>query len=335
MLMPSEKQNRRSFIKSASLFAGGLAMPSLPSFNNDIVKRSKHKPLVISTWDFGVKANQFAYEELKNGKSALDAVEIGVKVIEADPEARTVGFGGRPDREGKVTLDACVMDHQAGIGSVVFLENIKHPVSVARAVMEKSPHVMLAGNGALQFALENGFKKEELLTEKSKAEFKEWIKTSQYQTKVNIENHDTIGMLAIDQLGNLSGACTTSGMAYKMRGRIGDSPIIGAGLYVDNEVGAATATGHGEEIIRIVGSHLVVQFMEMGFSPTQACKKAVEKAYKIIKLRKSDINNIQIGFIAINIKGEFGAFSLQPEFSYAIYSKTQNNELIQAPSLLK
>jgi N4-(beta-N-acetylglucosaminyl)-L-asparaginase len=162
------------------------------------------------------------------------------------------------------------MDEQANIGSVACLEFIKHPISVARAVMEKTPHVMLVGDGALQFALAQGFLKENLLVPESEKEWREWLKTSQYQPVVNIENHDTIGMIALDSKGNLSGACTTSGMAYKMHGRLGDSPIIGAGLYVDNEIGAATATGHGEEVIRIAGCHLVVELMRQGKTPQQA-----------------------------------------------------------------
>src|SRR5699024_6667253 len=194
-------------------------------------------------------------------------------LFRSDPDERSVGYGGRPDRDGKVTLDACIMDENANIGSVAALEHIKHPISVARAVMEKTPHVMLVGEGALEFALANGFKKENLLTEKSKKEWEEWLKTSEYKPVVNIENHDTIGMLALDASGNLSGACTTSGMAYKMHGRVGDSPIIGAGLFVDNEVGAATSTGDGEEVIRTVGSHLVVELMRQGNSPQEACEE--------------------------------------------------------------
>ncbi|WP_042006482.1 isoaspartyl peptidase/L-asparaginase family protein, partial [Capnocytophaga canis] len=159
-----------------------------------------------------------------------------------DPEETSVGYGGYPDREGNVTLDACIMDSQNNAGSVACLKNIKHPISVARLVMEKTPHVMLVGDGAKQFALSQGFKEEDLLTEKSKKAYEEWLKTSQYKPIINIENHDTISMLALDENGNLSGACTTSGMAWKMAGRVGDSPIIGGGLFLDNEVGAAAAT---------------------------------------------------------------------------------------------
>jgi len=264
----------------------------------------------------------------------LDAVEAGVKIPEADPKERSVGYGGRPDRDGRVTLDACIMDDFSNIGSVACLEHIVHPISVARAVMEKTPHVMLVGDGALDFALSQGFKKENLLIKESEDEWKEWLKKSEYKPKVNIENHDTIGMVAMDMNGNLSGACTTSGMAFKMHGRVGDSPIIGAGLFVDNEVGAATATGHGEEVIRIAGCHTVVELMRQGFSPEESCKKAVERIILSAKNRNKPLSEIQIGFIAINKKGEHGAYCLQKGFNYAVYSPEINNQLLDSKSLL-
>jgi N4-(beta-N-acetylglucosaminyl)-L-asparaginase len=226
------------------------------------------------------------------------------------------------------------MDEYSNIGSVACLEHIVHPISVARAVMEKTPHVMLVGEGALQFALSQGFKKESLLTPESETEWKEWLKKSEYKPKANIENHDTIGMVALDVNGNLAGACTTSGMAFKMHGRVGDSPIIGAGLYVDNEVGAATATGHGEEVIRIAGCHTVIELMRQGYSPEDACKKATERIIASAKLRKKPLDELQIGFIAINKKGEHGAYCLQKGFNYAVLSPEINNQLIDAKSLL-
>jgi N4-(beta-N-acetylglucosaminyl)-L-asparaginase len=225
------------------------------------------------------------------------------------------------------------MDHNFNIGSVAFLEHIVHPVSVARAVMEKTPHAMLVGEGALQFALEQGFKKENLLTPESENEWKEWLKKSQYKPKVNIENHDTIGMIALDKHGNLSGACTTSGLAYKMHGRVGDSPIIGAGLYVDNEVGAATATGHGEEVIRIAGCHTVIELMRQGMPPEEACMRAVERIMNTAKRRNKALSELQIGFLAINRKGEHGAYSLQKGFSYAAYTPTIKNQLLDSKYL--
>jgi N4-(beta-N-acetylglucosaminyl)-L-asparaginase len=215
------------------------------------------------------------------------------------------------------------------------LEHIKHPISVARAVMEKTPHVMLVGEGALSFALSQGFIKENLLVEESEKEWKEWLKTSLYKPIVNIENHDTIGMIALDSNGKLSGACTTSGMANKMHGRVGDSPIIGAGLYVDNEIGAAAATGHGEEIIRIVGCHLVVELMRQGKSPQAACTEAVKRVVKLANQRKKELKDIQVGFIAINKKGQYGSYCLQNGFSYAVYDEEKGNRLIKAASHLK
>jgi N4-(beta-N-acetylglucosaminyl)-L-asparaginase len=310
-------QSRRQFIKKSTLTAAAF---SLLTNSNKAVQYQQ--AVVLSTWNFGLKANEEAWRILSQKGAALDAVEAGVKLVEADPNERSVGYGGRPDRDGYVTLDACIMDHQQNIGSVAFLQHIKHPISVARAVMEKTPHVMLVGEGALQFALSKGFKKENLLTPESEKEWKEWLKTSQYKPIVNIENHDTIGMIALDSQGNLSGACTTSGMAFKMHGRVGDSPIIGAGLYVDNEVGAATATGNGEEVIRIAGCHLVVELMRQGRTPEEACKEAVERVFKKQQQRLSDI---QVGFIALNKQGQYGAFCLQKGFSYAVYNDSGNN----------
>jgi N4-(beta-N-acetylglucosaminyl)-L-asparaginase len=223
------------------------------------------------------------------------------------------------------------------------IEHIAHPIAVARLVMEKTPHVVLVGDGALQFALASGFKKEELLTPESEKAWKEWLKDSKYKPVINIEengygnkvtagnipvgpdNHDTIGIIAMDAKGDLSGACTTSGMAFKMRGRVGDSPIIGAGLFVDNEIGAATSTGLGEEVIRVVGSHLVVEYMRQGMSPEEACKKTVER---IIKRNPEKRDDLQVGFLALNKKGEFGAFSIQKGFVYAV--KNNNEEKIYA-----
>lgn len=285
----------------------------------------KDEPIVISTWDFGKEANAAAWQVLKPGGRALDAVEQGVMVPEADPTNQSVGLGGRPDRDGRVTLDACIMDENARCGSVACLEHIVHAISVARKVMELTPHVMIVGDGALQFALENGFKKENLLTAKSEQEWKEWLKDSKYKPVKNIENtlpggasnHDTIGMIAMDKNGDLSGACTTSGMAYKIHGRVGDSPIIGAGLYVDNEVGAATSTGVGEEVIRIVGSHLVVELMRQGLEPEAACKKAVER---IISRNPKMAKEVQVGFLALSKNGKYGAYALQKGFTYAVKS---------------
>lgn len=307
--------SRRTFIRIGTAALGGAAFAahSAPS--------AASGPIVVSTWNFGLQANEAAWKILSTGGRALDVVEAGARVPESDPKNTTVGLGGAPDREGKVTLDACIMDEKGGCGSVVFLEDIEHPISVARLVMEKTPHVMLAGEGARQFALANGFPKRKLLTPESETAYKEWLKNSKYKPVINIENHDTIGILAMDASGNLSGGCTTSGMAYKMRGRIGDSPIIGAGLFVDNEVGAATATGIGEEVIRVVGSHLVVELMRQGLSPEAACREAVTR---IIKRNGEKARDMQVGFIALGKNGEVGAYCIQPGFSYAVYTNSGN-----------
>lgn len=324
---------QRSALGSAAVLSGKFVFP-----NANRSAKPDAAPIVISTWDFGKTANAGAWEVLSKGGRALDAVEAGVRIPEADPEIQTIGYGGLPDRDGRVTLDACIMDERYNCGAVMCLEYIMHPISVARMVMEKTPHVILVGDGALKFALANGFKKENLLTSKSEQAWKEWLKTSHYKPEMNIENrlqnkqnvslpggpdnHDTIGMIAMDKNGNLSGACTTSGMAFKLPGRVGDSPVIGAGLYVDNEIGAAAATGVGEEVIRIVGSHLVVELMRQGLSPEAACKAAVER---IIKRNPEKSKDVQVGFVALNKRGEYGAYSLQKGFSYSVKSNKEGN----------
>lgn len=316
--------SRRDFIKLSAL--GAAALPIADLLAKPI--QSINKPIVISTWNFGFEANAEAWKVLSTGGRALDAVEAGARVPESDSTEMSVGLGGLPDREGKVTLDACIMDENGNCGAVAFLQHIGHPISVARLVMEKTPHVMLVGEGALQFALANGFKKEKSPSKKAHALWKEWLKKSEYKPVANIENHDTIGILSLDVNGNLSGACTTSGMAYKMHGRVGDSPIIGAGLYVDNEVGAATSTGVGEEVVRIVGCHLVVEFMRQGHSPQKACELAVER---IIKKNPEKSKQVQVGFLALNKNGEHGAFCLQKGFTFAVHD-TSGNKLFDSKS---
>jgi N4-(beta-N-acetylglucosaminyl)-L-asparaginase len=325
---------RRKFLQQAALGAAALGIPNISRAATSMRKKSKiNKPIVISTWDFGQAANADAWKVLESNGRALDAVEQGVRVAEADPSNTTVGLGGAPDRDGFVTLDACIMDEQGNCGSVAALQKIVHPISVARRVMEKTPHVMLVGDGALQFAQSEGFVPENLLTPESEKAWKKWLETSEYKPQMNIENmqgkttfrpdklpgnqynHDTIGMLALDASGNLSGACTTSGMAYKLHGRVGDSPIIGAGLYVDNAVGGATATGVGEEVIRVVGSFLVVELMRQGYKPEAACKEAV---MRIVQKNPERAKGLQVGFLALNKQGEYGAFCLNPGFTYAV-----------------
>lgn len=315
---------RREFIRVSAL-GGGLLASSHSLYGRGA---AVNKPVVVSTWDFGLPANEAAWRILAAGGRALDAVEAGARIPEGDPSERSVGLGGLPDRDGKVTLDACIMDEHGNAGSVACLQHIVHPVSVARMVMEKTPHVMLVGDGALRFALANGFKKSRLLTPESEKTWKEWLKKAEYKPVINIENHDTIGIVALDASGNLSGACTTSGLAFKMHGRVGDSPIIGAGLYVDNEVGAAAATGMGEEVMKIVGCHLVVELMRQGHSPEASCRLAVER---ILKKSPQRAREIQVGFLALNRNGEYGAFCLQKGFNFAIYDDG-GNRLIDAKS---
>ena len=272
-------------------------------------------PLVIATWDVP-NATSRAWSVLEADGSSLDAVEQGVMMEEADENNQSVGKGGRPDRDGQVSCDACIMDSDGNCGSVVYLQNIVHAVSIARKVMEETPHVMLAGSGAEQFAYEMGFEKESLLTEKSSQEWEKWLETKMYKPVINIENHDTIGMLAIDKNGDLSGACTTSGMAYKMKGRVGDSPLIGAGLFIDNDIGGATATGVGEEVVKTVGSFLIVELMRQGLSPQEACEEGVRRI--VAKNKQLDF---QVGFIAVNKAGETGGYCIQPGFNYRVYSE--------------
>jgi N4-(beta-N-acetylglucosaminyl)-L-asparaginase len=342
--------NRRKFLQSSlvgsvGLFLGKRAGAAVPADPGDL--RVTGKPVVLSTWDTGLAANKGAWEVLGKNGSALDAVEAGVRITESSINC-CVGLGANPDRDGFVTLDASIMDHQWNCGSVAALERIKHPISVARRVMEKTPHVLLVGVGAQQFAVAEGFPlEEEKLSDDARKSYQEWLKKSEYKPVINIENsktsgyvapparladggfnHDTIGMIAMDAAGNLSGSCTTSGMAFKMRGRVGDSPIIGAGLFVDNEVGAVTSTGQGEDVIRVCGSHSVVEYMRHGLSPEEACKAVVER---IARVKGAKAKDIQVAFIAINVKGEAGGYALQKGFSYAI--KTGSEErLITAKS---
>ena len=344
--------NRRNFINLSSL---GIAGITLQGFANKSREKGI-KPIVIATWDAGLNANKGAWEVLSKGGSALDAVEKGVMVTE-DEISCCVGLGANPDRDGHVTLDASIMDHEFNCGSVAFLERIKHPISVARKVMEKTPHVMLVGAGAQQFAVSEGFKLEaDNLSESADKAYKDWLKKSTYKPVINIErqstaqptsqlddkfkapsrlsngdwNHDTIGMVALDNNGNLSGSCTTSGAGFKLRGRVGDSPIIGAGLYVDNEVGAVVATGQGEDVIRVAGSSAVVEFMRQGKSPQEACRLVVEKVRKIKKEKAADI---QVCFIALNKNGEHGSYALHKGFNYAVQTN-EGHQLIESPFIM-
>ncbi len=321
--------NRRTFIKTTT--AAGVSAAMIPNtFAGQALQGNPGRdiehahPIILSTWDFKLPVNETAYSVMmKDGGSVLDAVEQSIRIVEEDPKTTSVGRGGFPDREGHLTLDACIMDEKGNAGSVVFLEHIMHPISVARKVMEKTPHVMIAGEGALQFALEQGFPKEDLLSGNAKKEYKKWLESSKYVPKIGKENHDTIGLVAMDTKGNLAGGCSTSGAAWKMHGRIGDSPLIGAGLFVDNEVGAATATGLGETVIKIAGSFLVVESMRNGKSPQEACQIAVERLIHKQPQYK-DIDNFLAGFVALNKNGEVGAFSYKKGLQYSLHKDGVN-----------
>ncbi|MAU63696.1 MAG: glycosylasparaginase [Flavobacteriaceae bacterium] len=321
---------RRNFIKKSilgSVGASSLIKCDVPSKSNSDIQATY--PRIISTWNHGLPANSEAWKSLMEGKNGISAIEEGVKISEADPKIRSVGYGGFPDRDGIVTLDACIMDNKSNCGSVSFLQNIKHPISVARLVMEETPHVMLSGKGALDFAISKGFKEQNLLTAESKKDWIKWKKESKYKPVINIENHDTISMLLIDNNGDLFGGCTTSGAAWKMHGRVGDSPIIGAGLFLDNEVGAAAATGLGEAIIRTSGSAMVVELMRQGHSPLNACKLVVDRISKIHR-SGPDWDYLQVGFIAINKKGQYAGYSLRKGFDYAVCDNENQNRLLKA-----
>ena len=308
---------RRGFLGGMAAASGAAALPA--------VAATPDPALIVSTWDFGAAANDAAFARMKAGGTLLDAVEAGAMVPEADPENHSVGYGGYPDRDGHVTLDAVIMDDAGGVGAVAALEDTVHAISVARRVMEKTPHTFLVGEGATRFARDQGFPKVDLLTPPAEKAWREWLKTSQYKPVANIENrraplggaldHDTIGLLARDASGRMAGACTTSGMAFKMRGRVGDSPQVGSGLYVEAGVGGATSTGLGEEVTRIAGTARVVASMRAGLSPQAACEEVVRH---IAKLRGDAIKGVQVGFLALSPQGEVGAFCLLPGFTYAV-----------------
>jgi len=316
---------RRNFI--FDIFTIGLAS----FFSNKLkAKDLNFSPMVrsISTWKT-TEANLKSGKLLDNGYNSLDAAVQGVAVEEENPKNTTVGYGGAPDRTGKVTLDACVMNHLGDCGSVVAVENIVNVARLAKDVMEKTPHVMLAGKGAEDFAISQGYKKINLLTDDSKRAWKEWLENQEYRPIINIENHDTIGMLCMDKNNNISGACSTSGLAYKMNGRVGDSPIIGSGLFIDNTVGGAVATGLGEEVVKTVGSFLVVELMRQGYTPQEACEQAINR----IVTSHSQKNKFQVAYIAMNKKGEVGSFSIEPGFTYMDYNNGINKEVKSSSAL--
>lgn len=314
---------RRKFLKNTSkLSLVGLISPDLFETKNNsfLINDSNLKaPISICTWNFS-NANTIAGSELENGASALDGAIKGASVEESNSSNTTVGYGGAPDREGNVSLDACVMNHLGDCGAVAAVKNVRSVAALAKDVMEKTPHVMLVGEGAEEFAISQGYKAENLLTPLSKKQWNKWLNKSNYKPIINIENHDTIGVLCMDNKGDFSGACSTSGLAYKMKGRVGDSPIIGSGLFIDNTIGGAVATGMGEEVVRTVGSFLIVELMRQNYTPQKACEIAIQR---IIDKEKGK-PDFQVAYIAINKIGEIGSYSINKGFSYCLYANKKN-----------
>ena len=333
-------KTRRSLLTA---FGGiGAALPFVAPIARARAATGGPAPAVIvSTWDFGAAANAAAFARRRAGGSLIDSVEAGAMVPEADPDNHSVGYSGYPDRDGHVTLDAVIMDDAGGVGAVAALENTMHAISVARRVMELTPHTMLVGEGATRFARDQGFKQESLLTPEAEKAWRDWLKTADYRPEANSENrikrtpggaldHDTIGLLMRDPTGRMAGACTTSGMAFKMRGRVGDSPQVGSGLYVEAGVGGATSTGLGEEVTRVAGSARVVASMRGGASPQQACEEVVRH---IARLRGDAIRGVQVGFLALDTKGAVGAFCLLPGFTYAVTDARGSTTVLKARAL--
>ncbi len=327
---------RREFLigtgAGLATLGAGKALATIEQFRTDSHAAANRSgqvklsaPFVVSTWSHGIPANQEAWNIISGGGPSLDAVETGVRVSEGDPDVHSVGYGGSPDRDGHVTLDSCIMNAAGDAGAVAFLENIKHPISVARLVMEKTPHVMLVGKGAEIFAAQHGFPSENLLTPSAEKAWKEWLKTADYQPWCpdSASAHDTISMLAIDHAGDMSGACTTSGLPYKLHGRVGDSPIIGAALFLDNEVGGACATGVGEEVMKTLGSFLIVELMRQGLSPAEACHEAIARIVR----KNPHWKEVQVGYLAVDKKGRCAAFSILPGFQFAVMDKGGNHLL--------
>ena len=320
--------SRRGFVTKGTAIISGTFYNRHEVFSNPNIRKTMSRPLIISTWPFGEAANKKAMEVINSGGSSLDAVEKGINVTENDKENTSVGIGGLPNSEGIVQLDACIMNgpkHEAG--SVMGLEKIRNPISVARKVMEHTRHVQLVGKGAQKFACSQGFIKENLLTEKSKKKWLEWKKDNQKKRlEGSSENHDTIALLILDEDGNLTGGCSTSGLAFKLPGRVGDSPIIGSGLYVDNEIGAAGATGIGENVLRHCCSFMIVEFMRQGLSPEEACIQAIQRAAKIDP-KGIDLN---IFFIALDKTGRYGAAGTGKGFQYSVTTPKQSGILDSA-----
>jgi N4-(beta-N-acetylglucosaminyl)-L-asparaginase len=370
--MSHENLKRRDFIKGAA--TAGLSAPLLvgegfaeASLQNQAPALGQARPVVIASANGvnvpksgdeprGVSCVERAMQILKSGGDTLEAVVAGVNIVEGDPDDTSVGYGGLPNEECEVELDASVMHGPSRrAGAVASLRHIKNPSSVAKLVLERTDHILLVGDGALRFALKHGFQKQDLLTEKSRKAWLAWreslnpkdnwgpswhktapaggAKTSQARLSPEeialntwieeiLRNRPTgtINCLAVDANGDISGVTTTSGLAWKIPGRVGDSPLIGCGLYVDNEVGAAGSTGRGEECIYINGAHTVVENMRRGMSPTEAAMDAVKRVAARYGNNKEELDTIgNINFYAVNKKGEYGAATLWKGSKFAVH----------------
>ena len=338
---------RREFLKVASATLAGGAITQ--GWTRAQSAAPAVLPVVISSAN-GMKATARAMEILKGGGKPLDGVIAGVNIVEDDPNDDSVGYGGLPNEDCEVELDASVMDGlTCRCGAVAALKYIKNPSKVARLVMERTDHILLVGDGALDFAIKMGFQKENLLTEDSRKKWLEWrsnlsatdawLSEEQEGTPFGavIKHYGTINCLAVDSAGNVAGTTTTSGLAWKIAGRVGDSPIIGAGLYVDNEIGAAGSTGRGEANIKVCGAHTVIELMRQGKTPEQACIETLERVVKTTKekrlLNKEGRPNFQLNFYAVTKRGEFGAAALYPS-RFCVNTGTES-ELVNSAHLFE
>lgn len=324
--------SRRKFLDCTAMgIMGSAALGVLPESRAAGDVPSGEKPLIVSTWPFGKPANDAAIAALARGGSILDAVEQGIWVVESDPANHSVGLGGRPNAAGVVQLDACIMSgpgHRGG--SVAAIEGIRHPISAARRVMEKTPHVMLVGEGARRFALEQGLESVPVHSaEQNEPSQHEQLKQHNSTAEASKKNHDTIALLVLGPDGSIAGGCSTSGLAGKLPGRVGDSPILGSGLYVDNEVGAAGATGVGENVMRYCGSFLVVEYMRQGLHPQAACEQTIQR----IARQDPKGLDLSINFVALDKQGRFGAAGTDKNFKFAATTRTRS-EVLQ-PSLVE
>jgi isoaspartyl peptidase/L-asparaginase-like protein (Ntn-hydrolase superfamily) len=319
--------NRRHFMKSV---AGAAALASSGGTKGTAGEAG---PVFLSPWAHGKPANERAAEVFRAGGSLLDAVEKGINTAEDDPNDTSVGYGGLPNAEGVVELDASIMDgtrHRAG--AVCSLHSIRNPISVARLVLDKTRHTTMAGEGAFRFALRMGFRAEQLLTPESLKRWLEWKADPKRQTfwQDPTENHDTIGMVATDGKGHVVAGCSTSGLAWKIPGRVGDSPLVGCGIYADDRYGAATATGDGDLMTNYCTSVSIVQIMARGASPQDACVELLEH------IGKTDPNNRsgEVCVLALNPQGEIGAAAMDKNYrlKYALW-RSGESRLLESVTL--